>query len=41
MLFRSPSSNPASSVIEDLASALGVDILDLYRLVNQAETIIR
>ena len=36
-----PASNPTVQVVEGLARALGVDIIDLYRLVNQAETLIR
>ena len=36
-----PDSNPTAKALEKLASALGVDILDLYRFINQAETLIR
>lgn len=36
-----PASNPTVKAVEKLASALGVDILDLYRFIDQVETLIR
>jgi len=36
-----PASNPTVQVVEKLAAALGVDILDLYRFIDSVETIIR
>ena len=36
-----PTSNPTVQVVEKLASALGVDILDLYRFIEQVETMVR
>jgi ribosome-binding protein aMBF1 (putative translation factor) len=36
-----PRSNPTQSVIEKIALALDVDVIDLYRFIGQSETIIR
>jgi ribosome-binding protein aMBF1 (putative translation factor) len=36
-----PSSNPSTEVLEKLAKVLGVDILDLFRFITLAETVIR
>lgn len=36
-----PASNPTVKAVEKLASALGVDILDLYRFIDQVETLVR
>lgn len=36
-----PSSNPTVRVVENLARALGVDVLDLYQVIRQVESLIR
>ena len=36
-----PKSNPTQSVIEKIALALHVDVIDLYRFIGQSETLIR
>ncbi|HVZ79795.1 MAG TPA: helix-turn-helix transcriptional regulator [bacterium] len=36
-----PRSNPTQSVIEKIALALHVDVIDLYRFMEQSESIIR
>ena len=36
-----PSSNPRLHVIERLAKVLKVDVLDLYRFINLAESVVR
>ena len=36
-----PRSNPTQSVIEKIALALRVDVIDLFRFIEQSETIVR
>jgi ribosome-binding protein aMBF1 (putative translation factor) len=36
-----PTFNPTVKVVERLAAALGVDILDLYRFIGSVETVVR
>lgn len=36
-----PKSNPTQSVIEKIALALHVDVIDFYRFIGQSETLIR
>ena len=35
------SSNPSMQVLERMSKALGVDILDLFRFINLADTVVR